>query len=410
MNPLLNSTPCNVIAGGLHELSSAAAHVVKSRTDGTPVEWRLFAHGPFSITKDGVTVSGHYCPEHSDAILAYAEKKGNQIPIDSEHGLAVLADKLGVDEAELLPLLNRSKVTLGYGSLQKREDGLWLTAVEWLPLARKIVAEGVLRWFSPVIRGLLDGRLRITSVALTNTPALDRLDAIAASAEADDEPGSHTRVASLPSSVSSPNQPQKGTRAPMNELLKKLATLAGIPDADAAALTADTAEAALLPKLQALAAEAAAQKAAGAAQTAILADLRGALALSAESAPEAVKGAVLALVEKSKSDTATLSAIQTRVQALEAEKTARERQALIDGALAAGKLTPALVESWAKNQDVAVLSAYLAAAPVIVQPGTRVDAVKLAQDGAATVTAAQAKVFSLLGITDPEQQKAAARL
>jgi phage I-like protein len=397
MTKLLTTT-CNVLACGLHELGTGLASALQLAADGVPTAWRLFANGPFTITKDGVTVSGHYCPEHSDAILAHAEKKGNRIPLDAEHGLAALADKLGVDEAELLPLLNRTKVTMGTGALEKRPDGLWLTDVQWVPLARKIMAEGVLKWFSPVIRGLQDGRLRITSVALTNTPALDHLDAIAATAESDDPPSPRSTapmsVSSLSSvsSVSSVPSQAKGNPAHMKELLQKLAKLAGISDADAAALTADTADSALLPRLQAIAAQ-------GATHTALLADLRGALALSADSAPEAVKGSVLALLEKSKSDTAALTAVTARVQALETAKTTADRQALIDGALAQGKLTPALVEAWAKTQDVATLTAFLAVAPVIIQPGRTVTPTQLPQTDTLTLSAEDTEVARQLGIT-----------
>lgn len=40
----------------------------------------------------------------------------------------------------------------------------------------------IYKYFSPVIRGIENGPLRVTSVAMTNTPAINHLDALAASA------------------------------------------------------------------------------------------------------------------------------------------------------------------------------------------------------------------------------------
>jgi hypothetical protein len=105
---------------------------------GVPVAWRLFPFGAFTITKDGETFAGEFTAAHAERILAHARQKGkgHKVPIDAEHGLKALADRLGVEEADLVPLLNRRAVTLGFGALALREEppeaaGLWLEDVEW---------------------------------------------------------------------------------------------------------------------------------------------------------------------------------------------------------------------------------------------------------------------------------------
>ena len=66
-----------------------------------------------------------------------------------------------------------------------RDDGLYATQIELLPLAAELFKQGALRYYSPVIRGL-DGKspLRVTSIAMDNVPALNNLEMIAASGEA----------------------------------------------------------------------------------------------------------------------------------------------------------------------------------------------------------------------------------
>ena len=66
-----------------------------------------------------------------------------------------------------------------------RDDGLYATQIELLPLAAVLFKQGALRYYSPVIRGL-DGKspLRVTSIAMDNVPALNNLEMIAASGEA----------------------------------------------------------------------------------------------------------------------------------------------------------------------------------------------------------------------------------
>lgn len=409
MKTLLSKSLGNVVALGLQDLGSAVSAAVQKAADGVPVAWRLFGFGPFSITRNGETADGVFTAEHAAKIMSHYEKKGNKIPIDAEHGLYLLARNLNAEEGDIAKLLGKPSATLGFGALALKSDGLWIEDVEWGKLSRGIISQGVLRWFSPVIRGLQDGNLRITSVSLTNSPAIDQLDAIAATAESADDGGvtesrSHevtfagdrgsrgltgaTHRAATPGS-------QKGHS--MKGLLVSLAALIGLTEADAAALTAESAETALLPKLQTLIAELPRVRA----ESALAGQVRDALALGAEVESAKVLGTLAGL--KAKAD--QHDSLKTRVDALELTAETGKKDKLIADGLAAGKLTPDLVEKWAKKQDAAALSAFLDNAPVIVPQG-RTDKTKLPTEDTAVLSAEDLEMCKVTG-QDPEKVKAA---
>lgn len=401
MKKLLNST-CrdNVIALGQQEIAVGSMPaenrtVVLRDERGVPTAWRVFGFGPFRITRDALTLDGEFLPEHAAAIMDYYREKGTRIPIDSEHFLFRLAEKLGKTETEALATIPGGKAAMGYGTLEQQADGLWIKDIEWVPFAYELMAEGIYRWFSPVIRGLSDGRYRITSIAMQNVPAVDnQTDVMAAGAESGDQGGKVPLYAVT--GVVSPNQ--KGAA-----VKKLLAVLGAIVGSDVLALGADgEATPDLLGKLEILKTELPKLRA----DSALAKQVRDALALGAESEPAAVAGKLQALLVTSEAH----GALKARVDAMELAAETDKRAKLIEQGKAQGKLTPDMIEKWAKNQDSVALAAFLDAAPVIVAPGTRIDAARLTQDGAVTVTAAQANVFSLLGITDPDKQKAAARL
>jgi len=402
MTKLLAQFTGNVLALGLHELGTDPAAPVERDADGVPVAWRLFSFGPFSITRDGVTLRGEFTAEHAGRIMDHAQRKGAAVPIDSEHFLYTLAQALDKSEAEVAAMLQGAGATMGRGSLALRADGLWLEAVKWVPLARDLVRAGQKAYYSPVIRGLQDGRLRITSVAMTNVPAIDQLDAIAASAESRELPDHSdpadpsTAPGRIPGNAGGGAAQAKGVALHMDKLLKALGALAGI--SDVAALKAETAEADLLPKIEPLIQELPALRAGQKAQGAFLAGVKDALALSDTDGLAVAQGKILALAAVAQ-DAAALS---DRVKSLETEKTERERSALIERALCDGKLTPALVDKWAKTQDVAVLTAYLENAPVLVPPGKTVDTKSLPKEDAVALTAEDRRAARLMGISEAD--------
>ena len=155
---------------------------VERSPDGFPTAWRLLRVGRNELTRNGKSHVLTLSAEDIAAMADYAARKGEKIPIDSRHTLFLAARKFGVEESEVRKLLPHGVAALGFAGLQARPDGLWAVDVEFLPLAAEVVAEGMFRYFSPVLRGLEpDGVLRVSSIALDNVPALNQLDVIAAS-------------------------------------------------------------------------------------------------------------------------------------------------------------------------------------------------------------------------------------
>ncbi len=394
----------NALACGLQDISGLAPAAVEF-AGGVPVAWRLFRFGPLTITREGATMAGEFTPEAADSIMEYFAAKGGKIPLDSRHFLFALAQEMGVDESEVLRLLPDGRGTFGFAALEKRADGLWVVDAEYLPLARRIMAEGMFRYFSPVLRGLSDGRLRITSVAFTNSPAIDQLDALAASC---DEAPACQHIDALAASLDAAraesanrsSKPQPKGKPRMNKLLAALASLLGL---DSLALGDDgTAPDGLADKIATLAGEHNRLKAQEAAQKSFLAGVRDALALGDGSSLETAQAAILGL--KAAADQA--GGLKSRVDALELEAETRKRDAIVEQGLAAGKLTKAMLDSeWIKKQDAAALSAFLEFAPVVVPVGS-LDRSKLAKADPLPLSDDQSRLFGLLGVTAEEARAA----
>ena len=148
-------------------------------SDGLPKAWRLLAFGPLSVTKDGKTSKGAFTEADADLICTAHKEKGVKLPIDSNHVMHALAGSLGQDERDIAAATGGSALAMGFGDLEKRSDGLWLSGVAWTPIGAGLMKEKAFRHFSPVFRGLSDGKLRVTSVSVLNYPAIDGQEAIA---------------------------------------------------------------------------------------------------------------------------------------------------------------------------------------------------------------------------------------
>lgn len=388
----------NAIACGFYDLTHSPEKTVEHDGNGVPVAWRLFAFGPFSITRSGETLQGEFTPEAAEQILAHFQAKGSKIPLDSEHFLFQLAEKMGVPEYEIRNLIPDGRGTFGFASLEIRPDGLWVAQVEYVPLARQLMAEGIFRYFSPVIRGLSDGRLRITSVAFTNTPAIDQLESLAAMAEA---PPAHPNVDALAASIngilprnhsSKPNNKEPR----MNQLLVLLAPLLAV---DSIALSDDgTVPDDIAAKITALGQEIPTLRAATEGQTAFLAATKDALALSDDATLATAQAAILGL--KASADQAT--ALKTRVDALELSAEQSDLAKVMEQGKTEGKLTKAMIEGdWGKGLDAAALTAFLKTAPVVVEPG-EIPKQDLASPDALPLTADGEKINHLLGVTQDQ--------
>ena len=161
-------------------LSAETKDVVRDQ-NGVPVEWTILKVGSNPICQEGRDGALVLTGDAMRQIMAYYEKKGEEIPIDSEHYLYELASQKHLDEGETLKLFPGGVAAMGFGRLALSGENLRIKA-KWNPAAYEMLKEKIYKYFSPVLRGLENGPLRVTSVAMTNTPAINNLDALAASA------------------------------------------------------------------------------------------------------------------------------------------------------------------------------------------------------------------------------------
>ena len=368
---------CDTLALGSADLAAAA---VERDAEGVPTAWRLLKTGSNPITKEGASFSLDMSAEQLGRIVANQQAKGSKVPVDSRHWLFQLAESKGVSETEALAMIPEGRAAMAFGDLEARTDGLWLSGVEFRPAARKLVAEGIYRHFSPVVRGLADGNLRVTSVALENVPALNNLDSLAASAE--DAPIIDFERLFLT------QRTQKDQEKENTNMLRKLALTLGHDVID---LTSDGAIPGLLEKAKKV-------KAAADLGEALFGKIKDALALAADTEPAAVIGHVLGLSAKAK----TADTLKAERDALALAAETAKKESIIQSGVAAGKLPNSMLE-WAKTQDAVALSAFLAVAPVVVPQG-ELDRSKLKKEDVAALSAEAEDVLRTVGV-DPEELK-----
>ena len=287
-------------------------------------------------------------------------------------------------------------------SLEWRDgSGLWAT-IELTSRARDFVTNGEYRYFSPVFAyHRRTGEVQDVHMgALTNTPAIDGMEAIALRAAATFGINQETE------------------EDPVNELLKMLLTAMGLAHdvEEDKALTALNASLGLeddAGEEQVVAALSARL------QKDPLADLRKALSLDENADDQAVVTACTALKAKAAAgpDPAkyvpigTVDGLKHEITALSARVKASEEKdvdAMIESALEDGRLVKPL-ESWARDlakKDVAALTAYLGAAkPLAALKGSQTRGEAPADDKTG-LTQDELAVCSRMGIT-ADQYKAA---
>ena len=244
-----------------------------------------------------------------------------------------------------------------FAAAEWRADGLWLIGVDWTALAAQEVADKVYRFVSPVFSyNPKTGRVgSLLHAALTNDPALDGLTDLAALA------------ASL---LLTPPLEEK----PMDELLEQLRWLLNLPlGATAEDVIAQLQELMDQVKGDGTAAASFDLSAHLAGQTAQIATLSAQL-----ETPDPAKFVPVASLSAAQTEHATaISALQAEhataqgtIAALTAQIDGDKLDKVVTAALTAGKLTPA-TEPWARDlgkKDLAALSAFVAAAPVVVAP------------------------------------------
>ena len=112
-------------------LSAEEADVIHDE-NGVPVEWTLLRIGDNPICQEGEDGNISISPEQMNAIVEYFEKKGEEIPIDSEHYLYELASKNKIDESEALKLFPGGVAALGFGRITLAGNALRIR-VRWTP-------------------------------------------------------------------------------------------------------------------------------------------------------------------------------------------------------------------------------------------------------------------------------------
>lgn len=349
---------------------------VKQDANGVPEEWTLLHAGVNRLVKNGKDYELHLSVEDLDAIAAYQAKKGEAIPIDSNHYLHILAEKHGVEESEALRLIPSGVAAMGFGTLFREGDELRIRA-EWTPGAYELLKEKIFRYCSPVIRGLKDGPIRITSVAMENEPALNCEDILAAGGEEDTDPEDIGRNAIELKRLQDPIERALGRllgKTVWNEIV-----LSGEDDEENAF------------ERTAAAIEAKAD---------VIADLREGLDL-ADGEPDEAMSAALSAV-KLRADQA--DALQQELDTMVCVAEEKRKAELIEQGLQEGKLTHAL-EDWARNQDCAVLASYLEHAPAVV-PGRMTFAPDKRRTSKRSLSAADEEMIRKFGFDKDEYQRA----
>ena len=299
-------------------LTAEGAGVLRDE-HGVPVEWTLLKVGDNPICQEGRDGNIRLPPDKMKSIVEYFDKKGEEIPIDSEHYLYELANQKKMDESEVLRLFPGGVAALGYGRLALSGENLRIR-VKWTPTAYEFMKEKIYKYFSPSLRGLEKGPLRITSVAMTNTPAINHLDALAASAT---------------------KRPATGGKESMSKLENALKRLLG---RDSIALGAETEE----KEKDQIACEVE-EKAS------LIEQVKKLLGL----APEATLDEVIAALKAETEKAAGADEKQEKLDELAASAEKREHERLVAQGRAEGKISDADME-YVNSLDSKALSAHLA--------------------------------------------------
>jgi phage I-like protein len=305
-----------------HSTASTVALLSIEIADRTGKDIQLLPAGQFqSVDGRPGNIKGAACSswimDAADAqrLITAASARNNKSVIDYEHQ-TLLKEQNG----------QPAPAAGWFKNLEWREgEGLFAINVEWTPAAAKAIAEGEYRYISPVIRfdpktGHVTG---LSMAALTNYAGIDGMQPVS--------------LAALSTTFFNDDEPEE---KPMNELLKQLLTALGCkPD-----VTEQEAQASL-----------------------------NAYVAKATQAEESVAALTAAVAAGGKPDPAkfvpveTVQMMQSQLAALSAQVNGGEVDKVIEAALTAGKLVPAM-ETWARDlgtKDLPALKKYIETVPAI---------------------------------------------
>lgn len=295
---------------------AVAALRVEIPAGQVPTDVRLIPAGEFRAVDGRPTDCPTWVMEAADGerCVAAMAARESALVIDYEHA-TLHAKRTG----------SKAPAAGWFQALEWRADGLWAVQIDWTALAAQHIASREYRYMSPVFAyDPQSGRVRqLLHAALTNDPGLDGL----------------TDLAALAADLFLPPTTSRGIA--MNELLKKLLAALGLQES--------------VTEAEALAAVAALKT--------------NVATLSAQVAhPDPARFVPIATLSALQAEHAD---VQGRLAALTAEVNGSKIEQAVSAGLAAGKLTPA-TEAWARElgkTDLAALTAFLAAAPVVVALG-----------------------------------------
>lgn len=271
-------------------------------------DFQIFPAGPFGHGDPQLRGAPYFEVRNPQNVIAQAFARKNDFMVDYEHGtLAAMREK-------------RPNPAAGWFSgrgLEWRDEGMFATRPRWTERAAAHIRGDEYRYISPLFP--FDRRtgevLGLTNVGLTNTPAIDGMQSVAAMA------------------ASLFNQPQGDLMDP--EILKLLGLAEGADDA------------AVLAALTAL------QKTANETTAALTATNTEFAALQAEVTQLRMRPPAEVLVESQQQ----IAALQARIDGFEQEKVASEIERLIDANPT--KLGSTKLRDWARTQSLAALTGYL---------------------------------------------------
>lgn len=346
-----------------------------------PSEFRFIPAGEFR-SRDGRPTE---CPawvcteEDGRRIVAELAAQSDAAVIDWEH--ATLRRKE----------IGKAPAAGWFKDAEWRDDGIWLKGVDWTALAAQEIVNKEYRYISPVFSfDQKTGRLlKVFHAALTNFAGIDGLTDLAACAAEVFDIANQTLT-------ETPN---------MDELLEEMCWLLNLP---VGATKED-----ILAQLQKIAAQIKANDPAVAAngfdlEKALIGSQEQIAALSAQIG--SVDPEKFVPVEVVNDLRATNAALSSQINELSSGGATVALNAVIEGALADGKLTPAM-ESWARDlgtKNLASLSAFIDAAPAVVKPGqsqTAGLAVSAPTSGVAALSADVKKICSQLGVSEADYLK-----
>lgn len=271
-----------------------------------------------------------------------------------------------------------------FSKLEWREGvGLFATDVQWTDRAKSMIAAHEYRYISPVIGYDKSGAVTaLFMAAITNNPAIDGMDAVLLAAASAHFATTPTQLSTQENSMDLKlreqirillNLPATATDADMQSQLESLSALVKQGQDSSAAASTDL--------------------------IGLISTQRATIASLSAATPDPTKYVPIGLMQD----------LQGRYSALSAEVNTSRVDAIVKGALEAGKLLPAQ-EAWAREygaKDLAALTSFVQSAPPIAllngmqTGGKQPNGV----DGNAALTASQKEMCAALGVTQEDFQK-----